>query len=267
MFFKRVETKWGTVTRPTALFYTSIGLAIFLLLTLATSFRVVGVGKTGIVTQFGQIVSQRQSGAFFKLPWQGLHVMDIQTQKEQQAATAATHDLQSVNTTVAVNYHLTPDTARKVFQNVGADYKLRIIDPIIQESVKAITANYDAADLIGKRSQVEVQLNDLLTSKLTDRGITVDNVSIVDFGFSAAFDASIEAKQVAQQNAQKAAYELQTAQQRAQAQQVQGQSLTPEYLRLQELENQEKAIAKWNGVLPTTTLGSDSNALFNLQGR
>jgi prohibitin 2 len=233
------------------------GIILFAIILFATTFRVVGVGKVGIITQFGKITSERQSGAFFKAPWQGVHVMDIQTQKEQQSASAATHDLQSVDTAVAVNYHLTPDTARTVFQNVGADYKLRIIDPIIQESVKAITAKYDAADLIGKRAEVEIALHDNLTGKLTDRGITVDNVSIVNFGFSQAFDDSIEAKQVAQQQAQKASYDLQTAQLEAQANSVQSAALSSQILT-------EKAIAKWNGVLPTTYSGNGSNLLFNI---
>lgn len=239
-----------------------IGVTVVLLLLIgfSTSFRVVGVGKVGIITQFGKVTGERQSGAFFKLPWQGVTKMDIQTQKEQQDASAATHDLQSVNTTVAVNYHLTPLTARTVFQNIGTDYKLRVIDPIIQESVKSITARYDAADLIGKRSEVETALNDNLTSKLTDRGITVDNVSIVNFGFSQAFDDSIEAKQVAQQKAQKANYDLQTAQLEAQANSVQSAALSEQILT-------QKAIDKWNGVLPTTYSSSNGALLFNIPAK
>lgn len=209
-------------------------------------FRTVGVGSVGIVTRFGNISREQGSGVLIKAPWPIEHLvkMNVQTQKEQQAAAAATHDLQSVTTTIAVNYHLTPDTARRVFQQVGLDYKSRIIDPIIQESVKSVTARYDAADLIAKRPEVERVLSDGLVSKLTDRGITVDNVSIVDFGFSDSFDASIEQKQVAQQLAQKAQYDLQTAQLKAQQQQAQAQTLTPEYLQLQ-------AIEKWNGKMPT----------------
>ena len=227
---------------------------------LATSFRTIGVGQVGIITRFGTITREAGSGFLVKAPWEHLVKMNVQTQKEQQDASAATHDLQSVNTTVAVNYHLTADTAKKVYQEVGVDYKIRIIDPIIQEAVKSVTAKYDAADLIGKRPEVETVLHDSLVSKLTDRGITVDNVSIVNFGFSAAFDNAIEQKQVAQQNAQKAQYELQSAQLAAQAQDVKAKTLTTEYLELQFLE-------KWNGVLPTTMAGNGSVLNLLLQGK
>lgn len=230
-------------------------LAIIVLLFLLC-FRVVGVGQVGIVSRFGNVTREQTSGVLLKLPWPVEHLqkMNIQTQKEQQDADAATHDLQSVTTTLAVNYHLTPDTARKVYQNVGTDYKARIIDPIIQESVKSVTSQYDAADLIGKRPPVERALEDSLVSKLTDRGITVDNVSIVNFSFSAEFDAAIEQKQVAQQDAQKAQYQLQTANLKAQAQDVQAKTLTPEYLELQ-------AIEKWDGQLPTTVAGGSGTIL------
>lgn len=220
-------------------------------------FRVVGVGQVGIVTRFGNVNREVGSGVAIKMPFpiEKLTKMDVKQQKEQQDTSAATKDLQSVTTTIAVNYHLTPKTARDVFQNVGTKYNDVVIDPIIQESVKSVTAQYNAEELISKRGEVEIALNDKLMGKLTNRGISVDNVSIVNFKFSAAFDLAIEQKQVAQQNAQKAAYDLQTAQQKAAAQDVQAKTLTPEYLQLQ-------AIEKWNGVLPTTTAGS--NTIFNL---
>lgn len=232
------------------------GVALVVVLFFMLCFRVVGVGQVGIVSQFGKVTREQGSGVLIKAPFPIQHLvkMNIQTQKEQQDADAATHDLQSVNTTIAVNYHLTPDTARKVYQDVGTDYKVRVIDPVIQESVKSITSQYDAADLIGKRPAVQLALEDSLQLKLGQRGITVDNVSIVNFGFSAEFNASIEAKQVAQQNAQKATYDLQTAQLKSQAQDVQAKTLTPEYLELQ-------AIEKWNGVLPTTVAGGNGTIL------
>ncbi len=230
-----------------------VGLMVLFLL---FCFRVVGVGQVGIITQFGQVTREAQSGVVIKAPWPIQHItkMNIKTQKEQQDATAASKDLQTVTTTIALNYHLTPLTAKKVFVEVGTDYSTVVIDPILQESIKSVTAQYDAAELIAERSKVEVALQDKLSSKLTDRGITVDNVSIVNFSFSDAFNQSIEQKQVAQQNAQKAQYELQTATTNAQAQDVQAKTLTPEYLELQ-------AIQKWDGHMPATVAGGSGTIL------
>jgi len=219
-------------------------------------FRVVGVGQVGIITQFGRVTREAQSGIVIKAPWPIQHIikMNIKTQKEQQDASAASKDLQTVTTTIALNYHLTPTTAKKVFTEVGTNYSSVVIDPILQESIKSVTSQYDAAELISLRTKVEQSLQDKLASKLTDRGITIDNVSIVNFNFSEAFDQSIEQKQVAQQNAQKAQYELQTATTQAQAQDVQARTLTPEYLQLQ-------AIQKWDGHMPTTVSGGSGTIL------
>jgi prohibitin 2 len=225
-------------------------------------FRTVGVGQVGIITQFGNVKREATSGIVIKAPWPIQHLvkMNIKTQKEQQDASAASKDLQTVTASIALNYHLTPDTARKVFVNVGTDYKTVVIDPVLQESIKAVTAQYNAEELISQRPAVEKALQDKLTDKLTDRGITVDNVSIVNFNFSAAYDASIEAKQVAQQNAQKANYDLQTAQLNAQANQVQGAALTDQIL-------EQQAIAKWNGVLPTTVAGGNQGSILSIVGK
>ena len=222
-------------------------------------FRIVGVGQVGIVTRFGNISREANSGVLIKLPFPIEHLtkMNIRTQKEQQDASAATKDLQTVTATVALNYNLTPKTAFDVYRNIGTHYQTTVLDPILQNSIKSVTSRFDAADLIAKRPEVEQQLTDLLTSKLTDKGITVDNVSIVNFDFSKEFNASIEQKQVAQQNAQKAQYELQTATLQSQAQDVQAKTLTPEYLELQ-------AINKWDGKMPQAVSGGNGS-IFGIQ--
>ncbi len=253
-----MEPKTPTLPKPpkSALYAAASVVIVVLFFTLC--FRVVGVGQVGLITQFGRVISENPSGIIIKAPWpiQHLTKMNIKTQKVQQDASAASKDLQTVTTTIALNYHLTPLTAKKVFVEVGTNYTTVVIDPILQESIKSVTSKYDAAELISRRSEVEKALNDKLASKLTARGITIDNVSIVNFNFSTAFDQSIEQKQVAQQNAQKAQYELQTATTRAQAQDVQAKTLTPEYLQLQ-------AIEKWDGHMPTTVAGG-SGTVFSL---
>lgn len=233
-----------------------VWLAAGVVLFLIFCVRVVGVGEVGIITRFGTISRQAGSGIMLKLPWPVEHLvkMNVQIQKEQQDASAATKDLQTVTTTLALNYHLTPSTADDVYRTIGVDYKDRIIDPLLQETIKSVSSQYNADQLISERPRVEATSLKELQQKLQKRGISVDNVSIVNFDFSADFNKAIEQKQVAQQNAQKAQYDLQTAQLQAQAQDVQAQTLTPDYLELQ-------AINKWDGHMPNY-LGQGS--VFNI---
>ena len=231
-------------------------VALWLVLTIPVS---VGAGQIGVITQFGRVTGRElQPGLNFKLPWpvQGATLFDTQVQKEQMQVSAASSDLQTVASDVAVNYHLDRTKVSSLFQNVGTDFAARIIDPSIQESFKAITANYNADQLITKRSEVKTKALQQIASAVTPYGVIIDDLNIVDFNFSPDFNKAIEAKQVAQQQAQQAQYQLQQAQLQAQAQQALQSSLTPEIL-------EKMAIEKWNGSLPST-LSNGAGTVFNI---
>lgn len=216
-------------------------------------FRTVGVGKVGIITSFGHVTGEAQSGVLIKAPWpfQQLSKFDIRTQKDQADAAAASQDLQDVQTTVVTNYHIDPSKVGNLFRTVGTDYKARIIDPAIQESVKAATATYPIADLVTKRPEVKDQITKALKDRLEKRGIVVEDVSITNLTFSGEYTKAIESKQVAQQAAEQAQFNLQKAQVDAQANAVATGALTDQVL-------EKMAIDKWNGVMPnavgTTTV-------------
>lgn len=233
-----------------------VGLIIFFML--VSMVRVVSVGSVGIVTRFGKVVGEDQSGLHFILPWpfEGMTGMNVQIQKSQVSASAATLDLQQVSTEVALNYNLTPQTANQVYREVGTNYVSNVVDPIVQETFKAVTAQYNATDLVQERAKVQEQTLAELTTAFKNRGITVDNLNIVNFSFSSAFSNAIENKQVEAQNVQAAQYKLQQAQLNAQANQVQDAALTPNIL-------EQQAIAKWDGKLPSNTVAGGST-LFSI---
>lgn len=240
-------------------------IAILALITFLTSLRSVDTGKIGVVTSFGKVTGRELSeGISFVAPWGFNNVAeyDIKTQKEEQQSTAATRDLQNVDAKVVVNYRVESGKVSDIHQNVGVNYKDVLITPAIQSAFKANTAKYNALDLVNKRGEAEAEVKSELINRLAPRGITVENVSIIDLQYSPEFTKSIESRQVAEQNAQRAEFNLQQARLDAQAQQVQAETLTEEYLRLKEIENEREAISKWNGQLPTTVAG-ESN-IFSL---
>jgi regulator of protease activity HflC (stomatin/prohibitin superfamily) len=233
-----------------------IGIVGVIVLFFLFCFRVIGVGEVGMVTRFGKVVREAPSGVVIKLPWPIEHVtkLNIQVQKEQVDATASTSDLQDVTTTLALNYHLDPLNAKEVFTDIGTEYKIRVVDPAIQEAFKATSANFTATELLNKRPEVKEHALEVIKSRLEHRHIIVDDLSIVNFKFSSDFTQSIENKQVAQQNAEKAQFELEKAQLDAQAQEAQKASLSPELL-------QKYAIDKWDGKMPTYVGGG---SVFNI---
>ena len=230
-------------------------------------FRTVGVGQVGLTTRFGKVVREQQSGVVVKLPFPIEHLtkLNIQIQKEQVDATASTSDLQDVTTTLALNYHLDPNNAREVFTDIGTAYKVRVIDPAIQEAFKATSAKFTATELLTKRPEVKEHALEVIKSRLEHQHIIVDDISIVNFKFSPEFTNAIEAKQVAAQQAEQAKYGVERERNNAEAevakaegirrsQELVKQSITPELL-------QKLAIDKWDGHLPQY---SGAGTVFNI---
>ena len=199
-------------------------------------------------------------------------IFDVRIQKEAVQASAASKDLQTVTTTLALNYHLDPEKVDQLYQKIGKDYKERIIDPAVQEAIKSITAKYTAEELITKRELVKQEVKIALFERLKGDFIAVDDLSIVNFDFSSSFNAAIENKVTAEQDALAAKNKLEQvkfeAEQRvaeakgeAEAIKIQAQAITQQggadYVKL-------KSIEKWNGVLPVYSLGN-SVPLINLQ--
>ncbi len=236
-----------------------IGAAIvIILMVIGGVFVQIGPGQRGVLMTFGAVHDGvLDPGLHLKAPFvQSVVRMDVQVQNSQAAETSASLDLQNVSTTVATNWHILPADAEWVYQHIGGESDLvdKIIRPAISNSVKAITAHFNAEDLIIHRDEVRSQIQAQITSELQPYRIVVDSVNITDFHFSDEFAQAIERKQVAQQRALQARYELEQArvfaqqriveaQAQSQAQQLLQQTLTPGII-------QQQAIAKWDGHLP-----------------
>jgi regulator of protease activity HflC (stomatin/prohibitin superfamily) len=266
------EEEFGYTDTTRIIKYVAFGIAALVLLLVGNPLGTVGAGERGILLRFNAVTGRiHGEGLYFRLPFiERVIKMDIKIQKEQAEATAASKDLQTVHSNVAVNFHINPERAASIYQEVGVEYKERIIDPAMQEGVKAITARFTAEELITRRETVKEEIKVLLREKLEPRGIMIDEFNIVDFGFSAAFNNAIEAKVTAEQQALAARNRLEQikfeAEQRvaeargkAEAIRVESEALrsNPQILDLRALE-------KWDGVLPQVT-GSGGVPFINIQ--
>jgi regulator of protease activity HflC (stomatin/prohibitin superfamily) len=195
-----------------------IGIIIISIVAIS-SVRIVDAGNRGVLVQFGNIDSDvsLDEGLHFVVPFRDNVVqMEVRTQKVVENAASASKDLQDVSTQVALNYHLNPDRAQIVYQRLGFDYGNRVITPAIQESVKQVTARFNAEELITKRETVKNQIEEQIKARLTPYNIIVDAISITEFQFSQQFRTAVEAKVEAQQRALQAQNELRRIQIEAQ---------------------------------------------------
>ncbi|HEY5995656.1 MAG TPA: prohibitin family protein [Candidatus Deferrimicrobiaceae bacterium] len=243
--------------------------AVLIVLTVLNPFVIVGPGQRGVVMNFGAVQPVvLEEGIHFRIPgYQRIVRVDVKVQKEQTEAEASSKDLQDINSTIAVNFNVLPDKAGWLFQHIGEGYRERVIDPVTQEAVKAVTAKYTAVELITQREKIRSEIKELLKARLLAYNLSVVDVSIVNFKFSQQFTQAIESKQTAEQLALKAQRDLDrikieaqqkiaSAQAEAESLRLQKQNVTAELIQLRAIEAQQEAIRKWNGVLPSVTGGA-----------
>jgi len=241
-------------------------VAIFFLLSFSRPWVQVGAGQRGVVMNFGAVKEKvLDEGIHLRIPiMQEIVIVDVKVQKVETDAAAASSDLQDVTSRVALNFHIVPEKANVVYQKIGVLFKERIIDPAIQEVVKAVTAKYTAEELITKRPAVSDAMRASLTERLLEYNVAVDAFSIVIFSFSKIFTEAIESKQTAEQLAQKAKRDLErikieaeqkitAARAEAESLRLQRANISPDLIELRKIEANLRAIEKWNGVLPQVT--------------
>lgn len=246
-------------------------IALIALIALVNSYTVVEAGSRAVVKTFGEVTDVFDEGLHFRAPFiTSVTVVDVKTQRLASSSTAASRDLQFVTTQVVLNYSPDPTRVGDLVREIGTDYEQKIIDPAIQESVKAATAQFTAEQLITQRPLVSASIRDVLVERLGSRNIRVEEVSITDFNFSDEFSRAIEAKQVAEQDVLRAERELERAQIEAQQQVAQAEAQATARLRVAQAEAESlrlqrevispallqlRFIEKWNGVLPRLTAG------------
>ncbi|WP_205703832.1 prohibitin family protein [Candidatus Chloroploca sp. Khr17] len=246
---------------------------------LTNSVTQVQAGTRGVVKTFGEITTVYDEGLHFRMPFvTSVTVVEVRTQRYESQSTAASRDLQTVTTQLVINYRPDASNVDRLVREIGVDYERRVVDPAIQEALKAVTARFTAEELITRRPEVSSQMRDVLVEQLTPRGVIVESVSITDFNFSPEFARAIEAKQVAEQDALRATRELERARIEAQQQvaraeaeakarlevaraeaealRLQREVISPELLQLRMIE-------RWDGILPRF-MGSGENGFMPL---
>lgn len=234
-------------------------LAVLAIILAASSLSVVGAGNTGVVVTLGAVSDNVLSeGIHLKAPFvQNVVQINNRTQKIETDGSASSKDLQIISYVVAVNYRVDHNSSASLYKNIGKNYESVIITPAIQESIKAVTARYTAEELITKRQDVSTQIKDALSEKISEYGIEVEIFNIINFDFSEEFNAAVEAKQTAQQNALKAEQDLSRIEIEAEQKVTQAEAEAKSIKMIQDALSASPDYVeyikwnKWDGKLPT----------------
>ncbi|HLO47753.1 MAG TPA: prohibitin family protein [Kamptonema sp.] len=268
---KTPTPKAKTKTNQDIYIFIRLTLFFLVLALISTFFVVVNAGERGVLMEFGK-VEKRILG-------EGIHPiipivntvqkLSVRVQKQEISAEASSKDLQDVFADVALNWHIIPEEANAIFQEIGSEIAIidRILSPAVEEVLKAVIAQYTAEEIITNRGEVKAGLDSSLTTRLIDYHIAVDDISLVHVHFSPQFSAAVEAKQIAEQEAKRAEFIAQKAIKQAEAKvnlargEAEAQKLLRDHLTSEILA--KEAIEKWNGVLPLV-VGDSNTKLLDL---
>jgi prohibitin 2 len=241
-----------------------LGMLLLAILVLFLFFTAtVQTGSVGVVTNFGKVTGEvLDSGWHLVGPIDHVTEISVRTITTQTEAECFSSDLQEVNITLAVQTYITKENATNIFKNYGIEYMSQAT-PKILDALKAETAKYEAAQIIANRDTIRSEALKAAQERLKNF-VEVGDLSIVNVTFSQDYEKAIEAKQVAQQRAEQAKYELQqaqveadkkvaTAKGEAEAIQIKGDALAknPAVIELE-------LINKWDGKSPDTLVTTGS---------
>jgi regulator of protease activity HflC (stomatin/prohibitin superfamily) len=246
---------------------------LWLIIILFGCFSTIKTGEIGIKTRFGKIVgSTTNEGIIFKSPIEKIEKINIKVQKyeNKDALSTSTKDMQIVNNIkVSINYQIDGTKVTDLYKKVGTNYKNTILEPAIQETIKGVISKYTSEELVTKRSEISLDINNTLNERIKIYGINSVSVAINNFDFSEAYNQAIEQKAVAEQNVLKAQQELEQTKVEAEKKIVEAEATNKANELLKQNVTYEvlmkQFIEKWDGKLPTTYAGNDILKMFNLK--
>ena len=217
----------------------------------SASVKIVDAGNRGILTHWNAVdltSAPLDEGIHFVIPFQDDIVqMEVRTLKYDTSTRSASQDLQTVQTTVTVNYHPDTEKVHYLYKEIGLSYENRVIQPAIDETVKQVSANYNAEELITKRPLVKADIENAIRERLDQFYIETEVISITDFEFSPLFAKAIESKVEAEQKAQKAENDLIRIE--VEARQLEAQAVGTAAANIAEAQGEAEAISIINNAL------------------
>jgi prohibitin 1 len=239
------------------------GVAVLLILAGAlglASTSCVRTGHVGVVTVFGRVTGQTLSeGLHFVNPASGVTELNIKTQEVKEHASVPSKEGLIMGIDASVLYHLDPTRAAEVYQRIGPTYAEVLLTPTFRSAMRAITAANTASALYSDaRENIARQIQDDITRQVTPRGIVVESVLLRDLQLPDTLKHAIEAKQQAQQEAQRMEFVLQRERQEAERKRVEAAGIKD----FQDIVTQgiSEKLLDWKGIEATLELAKSQNS-------
>lgn len=181
-----------------------------------TTMYNVPAGHRGVIyDRFRGVLDEEEAeGTHFLIPVvQDPIIIDVTTRPRSVSVSTGSKDLQTINLTLRVLFRPKRSKLAEIYKTIGLDYEDRVLPSIVNEVMKSVIAKYDAAEMITQRTRVSQSINEMLEERAARFNLILDDISIVHLTFGREFSQAVEMKQVAQQEAEKARFMVEKAEQ------------------------------------------------------
>ena len=238
-----------------------LGFIGFILVILLFSAIIrVDSGHVGVLTLFGRVTGEAlPEGIHLINPLKTNHELSIRTQELKETASVPSSEGLVINLDTSLIYHLNPEKAADVYQKIGPNYVMVLIEPNLRSAIREATASHSANALYsGEREMVAKQIVAQLSDKLGQRGVVIESILLRDIQLPNTLRASIELKQQAEQEALAMSFRLQKEKQEAERKRIEAQGIS-DFQRIvaQGISSQ---LLEWKGIEATENLAKSPNA-------
>lgn len=246
--------------------FLALVLLIALAITAVSSTSCIRTGHVGVVTVFGRVTGRTMGeGIHLVNPISRVHQLDVRTLEIKERTSVPTKEGLIMGIEASVLYHLDPQRAPDVLRSIGVDYANVLLVPNFRSAIRAVTAANSASSLYSDaRESIARQILSDVQNQVQPRGILIENVLLRDLQLPESLKHAIEAKQQAQQEAQRMEFVLQREQQESERKRVEAQGIKD----FQNIVTQgiSDKLLEWKGIEATVALASSSNSKIVIVG-
>jgi regulator of protease activity HflC (stomatin/prohibitin superfamily) len=252
--------------------YHKIGAVIVaVVLIFGFTFYLISPGEVGVKVNTIQGSTQSiNPGWHFKRPFiDTVYTYNVRTQLWENRAIGASKDLQEISLELQINFRPIYEDVNKLHVEIGPDYIQRVLAPAIYESAKSAIAKYNAEEMLVQRDNLRALIEANLTNNLSEYHIAVISVNVKDIDFKPEFNKAVEEKMIEAQKVKTAEYIMEQARQKKAATILEAEGEAERQRLLTKSASKDSIslawISKWDGVLPKTVAGGNSNFIVDLR--